>query len=67
MDKTIIKEYNVFSSSSIHDRHISDKNPKEIIGLKTIINLRIKYGWTPQGGIMMDPHTCLFYQAMTRN
>ena len=67
MEKNRIKEYNVFSSSSIHDKHISDKNPNEIIGLKTIINLRIKDGWIPQGGItFVNHHPYLFYQAMIK-
>ena len=68
MDKKIIKEYNVFSSSLIDDKQWVAKDeygsrlPKEIIGIKTIINLRIKDGWILQGGISASRG--MFYQAM---
>jgi len=75
MDKKIIKEYNVFSSPLIDDKQWVAKDeygnrlPKETIGIKTIINLRIKDGWIPLGGISCNaPVGCgqTFYQAMIR-
>jgi len=76
MDQKIIKEYNVFSSPLIDDKQWVAKDeygsrlPKEIIGIKTIINLRIKDGWIPLGGITyaLQPGCAgmIFYQAMLR-